>query len=343
MTNRPSISTDDDDKFRYHRVMEAFESAAEPAFEHPDQQRKVWGDVWGCNSEVGQLRKILVHRPGEEIKRVTEDWYDEEIGSYCNREEGIWWRGRDLPDLEQMQATHDRLTDTLRAEGVEVIYIHDKPGNRPVPLKQMSPRDIVIAIPGGAVICRPNAMGRREEMCWATRRIVEAGCPIIRTISGTGLLEGGSFMWIDTKTAVISTGLCANRAGVEQMREALAYCGVELLTLQTPGFSQHLDGFMAMVDVDKALINPTMLPYDFIAVLRARGIEMIHICPEDPPFAINALPLSPGRVIASEMSERTLETLDRKGIEVTSIPYEPCWRSGGGIHCNTAPLARDTL
>ena len=341
--DKANISTADDDKFRYHRIMRTFASPAEPAFEHPDQQRKVWGDVWGCNSEVGQLRRILVHRPGEEIKRVTEDWYDDELESYCSREEEIWWRGRNLPDLEKMQATHDRLTDTLRAEGVEVIYVHDKPSNRPVPLKQMSPRDIVIAVPGGSVICRPNANGRREEMFWTTKRIVESGCPIIRTISGTGILEGGSFMWIDTKTAVISTGLCTNRDAVTQMREVLSWSGVEVLTLETPGYSQHLDGFMAMVDVDKALVNPTMLPYDFMVELKKRGIEMIHICPEDPPFAVNALPISPGRIIASEMSERTLEALDKKGIEVISIPYEPCWSSGGGIHCNTAPLARDTL
>ena len=166
--DKPNISTNDNDKFRYHRIMQTFASPAEPAFEHPDQQRKVWGDVWGCNSEIGQLRKILVHRPGEEIKRVTEDWYDEKLGSYCSKEEEIWWRGRNLPNLKNMQTAHDSLTDILRAEGVEVIYIHDKPTNRPVPLKQMSPRDIVIGVPGGIVICRPNANGRREEMFWLT-------------------------------------------------------------------------------------------------------------------------------------------------------------------------------
>jgi N-dimethylarginine dimethylaminohydrolase len=127
------------------------------------------------------------------------------------------------------------------------------------------------------------------------------------------------------------------------MREVLSWSGVEVLTLQTPGYSQHLDGFMAMVDVDKILVNPTMLPYDIMVELRKRDIEMIHICPEDPAFAVNVLPISPGRIIASEMSEHTCEVLDKKGVEVTSIRYEPCWSSGGGIHCNTAPLVRDSL
>ncbi len=341
--SKRTISNSLDDRYRYQCLMEEFEGPAEPPFEDPEQQRKIWGDVWGCDSEVGRLRKILVHRPGDEIKRITREWYMEDLQSYGDREEGIWWRSRSLPDLEKMQAVHDRFTDALRAEGVEVIYIHDKPTNRPVPLKQMSPRDVVIGIPGGVVICRPNAVGRREETFWATRRIVEAGCPIVRTISGAGLVEGGSFMWIDAKTAVVSTGLCTNRAGVEQLRETLAWCGVELLTLETPGFGQHLDGFLVMVDVDKALINPIWLPYDFVAELRKRGIEMIKLSPEDPPFAQNTVAVAPGRIISSEMSDATRATLESKGIQVTSLDYEPCWSSGGGMRCNTAPLARDPV
>ena len=86
------------------------------------------------------------------------------------------------------------------------------------------------------------------------------------------MLEGGSFMWIDTKTAVVSTGLCTNSEAVSQIREVLRWCGVEVLTIQTPGYSQHLDGFMAMVDVAKILVNPTMLPYGFMGEVQNRGI-----------------------------------------------------------------------
>lgn len=34
--------------------------------------RGIWSD-WGCDSEIGTLRAVLMHRPGPEIRRMT-DW-----------------------------------------------------------------------------------------------------------------------------------------------------------------------------------------------------------------------------------------------------------------------------
>ena len=45
----------------------------------------------------------------------------------------------------------------------------------------------------------------------------------------------------------------------------------------------------------------------------------------------------------SEASDRTLDRLAKAGIEVISIPYDGVYRGGGGIHCSTAPLARDPV
>ena len=53
--------------------------------------------------------------------------------------------------------------------------------------------------------------------------------------------------------------------------------------------------------------------------------------------------MRPGRVIMSETSSRTLECLDKAGIEVIPIVFEAVYRGGGGIHCSTAPLVRDAL
>jgi len=45
----------------------------------------------------------------------------------------------------------------------------------------------------------------------------------------------------------------------------------------------------------------------------------------------------------SEASPRTLDRLDRQKISIVSIPYDKVYRGGGGIHCSTAPLARDSV
>jgi hypothetical protein len=36
-----------------------------------------------------------------------------------------------------------------------------------------------------------------------TETLAAAGMPILRTIHGSGVMEGGSFVWLNSKTAVI--------------------------------------------------------------------------------------------------------------------------------------------
>ena len=43
---------------------------AAPAFEDEGMQARVWGRRWGVYNDVGPLKMVLVHRPGEEIRTV---------------------------------------------------------------------------------------------------------------------------------------------------------------------------------------------------------------------------------------------------------------------------------
>jgi arginine deiminase len=96
-----------------------------------------------------------------------------------------------------------------------------------------------------------------------------------------------------------------------------------------------------MLDVDRALVNPTLVPYALIETLRELKIRTIELHPDDHAFTINCLAVRPGRVLMSEASEATLDRLAKEGIEVVSIPFDAVYRGGGGIHCSTAPLVRD--
>src|SRR5256885_4737298 len=79
--------------YRYNKLMAAFPSLPEPAFETAEMQELVWGRRWGCATDVGRLRAVLVHRPGVEIKVVDPDKYIAEIGAFDDVETGWYWRG----------------------------------------------------------------------------------------------------------------------------------------------------------------------------------------------------------------------------------------------------------
>ena len=63
-------------------------------------------------SEIGRLRKVLLHRPGRELENLTPD----------NLERLLF---DDIPYLPAAQAEHDAFAGCLRDRGVEVVYLRD--------------------------------------------------------------------------------------------------------------------------------------------------------------------------------------------------------------------------
>jgi N-dimethylarginine dimethylaminohydrolase len=201
-------------------------------------------------------------------------------------------------------------------------------------------RDPSITVPGGAIVGRMGVRMRRGEEPHATRALAGAGMPILGTIAGTGTLEGGSFVKLRRGIAALGTSIRCNHEGERQLRHLLELIGVELIRVPVAGYSIHIDLHFAMVDQDRALINPDGLPYDFLVTLRQLGIHTIEAAAGEE-WGLNLLCLRPGRVLMAEGSPRTVELLEGAGIEVVTIPYDEIHKNGGGVHCSTIELVRD--
>lgn len=335
------MATMTEGEYRYNQLIKTFASEPSPGFEAPAQQQAVWGRRWGCNSDVGRLRVVLMHRPGEELKIVDPAKRIDHLGAYGDVATGWYWRGREIPDLSTQQAQHDALVAALREEGVEVVLL-----NRCAPgkMKSVYTRDQVIGIDGGAIICRMGPPIRRGEEAPATETLAKLGMPILRTIHGEGIMEGGSFAFITPKLAVVGISSRVNEEAARQIEEVLRVQGVELLRVHLTGYRLHIDGAFVMVDIATAVINPVQLPFWFLQKLKELGINCIEVHPDDPAGTVNCLAVAPGRVLmANQVSPRTAEALDRAGISVRIVPYDAVWEGGGGIHCSTAPLVRDPI
>jgi arginine deiminase len=68
--------------------------------------------VLGANSEVGTLRTVLLHRPGDELKRLTPRNNDQ-----------LLFDG--LPWVDRAQEEHDAFAALLRSRGVEVLLLSE--------------------------------------------------------------------------------------------------------------------------------------------------------------------------------------------------------------------------
>ena len=67
---------------------------------------------YGVHSEVGTLRKVIVHRPDLSLKRLTPATHDELLF------DDVLW-------VEQAQREHDAFVQLMRSRGVEVYYVHE--------------------------------------------------------------------------------------------------------------------------------------------------------------------------------------------------------------------------
>ena len=63
-------------------------------------------------SEIGRLKKGMLHRPGKEIENLVPDYLERLLFD-------------DIPFLEDAQKEHDAFAQALRDEGVEVLYLED--------------------------------------------------------------------------------------------------------------------------------------------------------------------------------------------------------------------------
>ena len=63
-------------------------------------------------SEIGNLKTVLLHKPGEEIENLTPDLLERLLFD-------------DIPYLKEAQKEHDAFANILRENGVEVLYLHE--------------------------------------------------------------------------------------------------------------------------------------------------------------------------------------------------------------------------
>ncbi|SDW44256.1 N-Dimethylarginine dimethylaminohydrolase [Albimonas donghaensis] len=336
MSDAPTVSED-----LYTATIKHFGSQPEPPFEDAERLTRLWGRNWGCDNDVGRLRAVLMHRPGAEFDVIDRSRRINETGTFGDIEAGWYWQSDEIPELHELQAQHDGLADLLRAEGVEVHYVDRVEGGR---FKTVYTRDSAIAVKGGAIVSRMAPRMRHGEEQAIARTLANLGMPILRTLNGSAMSEGGSFAWLNPQTAVIGRGIRVNDQGIEQIADVLRHQGAELLVVDLCGYSIHIDGAMVMVDRDLALVDPRQLPYVFLQRLNAMGIETVEVSADDNGWIINGLAIAPRRMIIPRgISEATREALASRGVTLLEIDYDRVQLNGGGVHCSTCPLIRDPV
>jgi N-dimethylarginine dimethylaminohydrolase len=289
------------------------------------------GKNFGVTSNYGDLKRVLLHEPGEELNAVK-------------GEESRWlWDG--TPDIEQAKADFREFRETLEDEGVETHLLGEAYEGK---AKQYFMRDQSIVTPAGAIVGRMALEQRKGEERPVMQRLVELGIPIISMVHGTGTFEGGNFFWIDETTAIIGEGVRTNFEGIDQVRQTLEKQGVEVLEASVPSYLDtvagyvHLDVSLNILDDDLAVVYPEGLPYWVLEYLAERDFELVEISREEQKhMGTNMLPLEPRKVVAASGNQETKALLEDHGVEIIEVEMDELIKGGGGPRCSTLELLRE--
>ena len=283
-----------------------------------------WGD-WGVSSEYGRLRAVLMRRPGIEIDDVADP------------NAALWTESMEDPDLTRAQ--HDALAEIYRQHGVDVHYVESGRTDRP---NAHFVRDLMLMTPEGAIVTRPASQQRSGEERFVAEALGRLGVPVLMTIHGEGTFEGADVVLVNPEMAVLAEGLRTNTAAVDQVEWALRQVGYEqIVRVQLPYGTVHLDGVLSVVDRDLAMIRFRETPLAAVEALRDRGFRIIEVSFEDRHMPENVVALAPGHLVMPAGNPRTQRMLEDAGCTIVEIEMRELQKSGGAMHCATGFLKRD--
>lgn len=284
--------------------------------------------TYGSQSMITPLRRVLVRRPDEAFGRA-----DPALWHYTSR-----------PNLALAQQEHDAFVASLGQAGVEVIY-HDE--SQPERADAIFVHDPALVTDQGAIILRMGKALRRGEEAAMARRFEALDIPILYTLHGPALAEGGDLMWLDERTLAVGLGFRTNAEGLHQLQEALNGLGVECVPVQLPYYHGpeaclHLMSIISMVDERLAVAYLPLLPVPFWNYLRECRIRFVEVPEEEfETMGTNVLAVAPGQCLMLQGNPVTKKRLEAAGCEVlTYHGNEISLKAEGGATCLTRPILR---
>jgi N-dimethylarginine dimethylaminohydrolase len=257
--------------------------------------------------------------------------------------QALRYRGR--PDFKAAVEEYEALIRLFRELGVEPELV---PSDGSVSLDSIYVRDAAVTSDGGVILCSMGKDARKPEPAALRAAFAAMDIPVLGSITGDGLLEGGDVVWLDGRTVAVGQGYRTNWEGIQQLRTLLGGAVDEVIAVPLPHWQGpddvfHLMSILSPIDRDLALVYSPLMPVPFRDALIERGIELIEV-PEDEfaTMACNVLAAAPRVCVALDGNPRTRSLLEKAGAEVHVYPgLEISWKGAGGPTCLTRPLLRD--
>jgi N-dimethylarginine dimethylaminohydrolase len=308
-------------------------------------------DISRITYEHYPLNKVLMHRPGEELKAVTEDTLR-------------YFNFAAVPDPEGFQREFDALADAFRQMGSEVVLVNEVLKDDEEAMAYISKRanmtytrDLALVTPKGGILLGMAIDGRKGDPAMIGRVFDRLGIPRLGQLEPEGLLEGGGISYFRGDTVIVGRCSRTNAVGLQKFEALMKQAGLKrMVTIPCHPGAVHIDGFLVFIDQDLAIVHPPSLDFApalikdletgavreqmMLDFLNDHDVEMITITEDDGWAAANFVMTRPRHIVGYEWAERVMNEVEKRGGKAIGVPGKELRKGNGGPHCMTCALER---
>lgn len=309
---------------------------------------------YGAQSETTPLKRVLMHRPGDEFDLVTPETLAE-------------FNFREPVNRETFYAAFDTITGHLEAEGAEVILLTDVFAGDTEALRYISrrpnvtyTRDLATVFDAGSIIHSPTLTGRRGDEKIIKKALQKLGVPILGEIPYDERLEGGAVTFLTPEICAASLCDRATEGAFYYLAELLLGKHLDkLVMVPTAKGIVHIDGQflvagekLAFIYAEDINLHPSTVFTRQAGRIRTRHVwfldlmaeldfELIELTREERDMgALNFIQTAPKRAIGFDRAKRLGGELEARGGRALYFDGTEIIKGNAGAHCMTCPVLR---
>jgi N-dimethylarginine dimethylaminohydrolase len=286
-----------------------------------------------AHSDTGSILKIILKHPRDAFKN------QEQIDSQWQKLNYL-----DCPNFQKSVDDYNKFVEIIKTEADEIIYL---PNDNITGLDSIYVRDAMLSTESGIIICNMGKDDRKTEPSATEQFLSDSQISILGSITGDGILEGGDFIWLDSKTAAIGLGYRTNEEGIEQFKQLTSSIVDDVIVVHLPHWDGqndvfHLMSIISPIDSDLAVVYSRLMPVVFRNNLLERGIKLVEVPDKEfDSMGCNILALAPRKCLMIDGNPITKQRLENEGVEVLTYDgSEISLKGSGGPTCLTRPLIR---
>ena len=302
--------------------------------------------AYGCD-ELGRLKSVLVHTPGEELTLVNESNYKQ-------------WLYDKVPDISGYIEEHRSYQELLESNGVRVYELEDNVDENIDLIRKMPNltflHDTAVISGKGAILSRMRPPAREKEEIVVKEALNNLGIPILSEFNGgEGFFEG--CLLLSKETVFVADTERHTYPFIREFISNILNEFNEVIYVRIPKARRymHPDTVFNRIREDLALaylpaFEETCLftedsreRIDFKAFMREKGMENYSVSDsEQSRLACSFVPLESGTIFHYDtaLDQKTRKKLESEGVEIIPFHPEAMHAGGGSLRCHTLRLCR---